>query len=74
MLGVFTFLRVVECGAEDFRYGVAINRIRINSVVGGSAVAIALGALASLAVLLRHADRLLEQRTGQTESTFPSPT
>ena len=92
LLGVFTFVRLVECGAEDFRYGLAINRIRgyykelagdranlfllsghddglgvfanvavpaegrtqyftfgsvvavINSVVGGSAVAIALGA------------------------------
>jgi hypothetical protein len=100
LLGVFTFVRLVECGFEDFRYGVAINRIRsyylevageranlfllsghddgqgvfenmgvrpegrkqyfsfatviavINSVVGGSAVAIALGAFAeaSLAV------------------------
>ena len=94
LLGAFTFVRLVECGAEDFRYGLAINRIRgyykqlagdqsklflmsghddgpgvffnaavpvvgrtqyfafgsvvavINSVVGGSAVAIALGALA----------------------------
>jgi hypothetical protein len=94
VLGVFTFVRLVECGLEDFRYGVAINRIRhyyldvagdqarlfllsghddgrgvfgnvgvrvegrkqyltfgtvvavINSVVGGSAVAIALGAFA----------------------------
>ncbi|HEY1357248.1 MAG TPA: hypothetical protein VGF21_02985 [Thermoleophilaceae bacterium] len=92
LLGVFTFVRLVECGAEDFRYGLAINRIRsyykevagdranlfllsghddgrgvftnaaipvegrtqyftfgsvvavINSVVGGGAVAIALGA------------------------------
>jgi hypothetical protein len=92
LLGVFTFVRLVECAAEDFRYGLAINRIRgyykqlagdranlfllsghddglgvfanvavpvegrtqyftfgsvvavINSVVGGSAVAIALGA------------------------------
>jgi hypothetical protein len=92
LLGAFTFVRLVECGAEDFRYGLAINRIRgyykqlagdranlfllsghddglgvfanvavpvegrtqyftfgsvvavINSVVGGSAVAIALGA------------------------------
>jgi hypothetical protein len=91
VLGVFTFVRIVECGAEDFRYGVAINRIRhyykeiagdranlfllsghddgrgvfenaavspegrkqfftfatvvavINSVVGGSAIAIAIG-------------------------------
>jgi hypothetical protein len=92
VLGVVTFVRLVECGAEDFRYGLAINRIRhyyeevagdradlfllsghddgagvfenmgippegrkpffafstavivINSVVGGAAVAIALGA------------------------------
>jgi hypothetical protein len=100
LLGVVTFVRLVECGAEDFRYGLAINRIRgyykrlagtdadlfllsgnddgrgvfanasvppdartqyftfasvvavINSVVGGSAVAIALGAVvdASLGV------------------------
>lgn len=100
LLGVFTFVRVVECGAEDYRYGVAINRIRnyykqlagdqaklfllsghddgrgvfenaavpsegrtqfftfatvvavISSVVGGSAIAIALGAVVdtSLAV------------------------
>jgi hypothetical protein len=28
VLGVFTFVRLVECGAEDFRYGLAINRIR----------------------------------------------
>ena len=28
LLGVFTFIRVVECSAEDYRYGVAINRIR----------------------------------------------
>jgi hypothetical protein len=138
VLGVFTFVRVVECGAEDVRYGVAINRIRnyykqiagdqarlfllsghddahgvfanaavpsegrrqyltfatvvavINSVVGGSAVAIAAGAitgaslgvaasigaavgLLSLALLLRHADRLLEERAGRTEALFPSP-
>jgi hypothetical protein len=100
LLGVFTFVRLVECGAEDFRYGLAINRIRgyykqlagdeanlfllsghddgqgvfanasvppdgrsqyftfgsvvavIDSVVGGSAIAIALGAFldASLGV------------------------
>ena len=100
LLGVFTFVRLVECAAEDFRYGLAVNRIRgyykqlagdqanlfllsghddgrgvfanasvppdgrtqfftfasvvavINSVVGGSAVAIALGAFvnASLGV------------------------
>jgi hypothetical protein len=138
VLGIFTFVRVVECGAEDFRYGVAINRIRhyykeiagdqenlfllsghddgqgvfanaavpsegrpqdftfatvvavIDSVVGGSAVAIALGAIvdaslgvaagvggaaavASLTVLHRHADRLLEERAGRTESIFPTP-
>jgi hypothetical protein len=94
LLGSVTYVRLVECGAEDFRYGLAINRIRghykrlagdqanlfllsghddgvgvfanmgipvegrspmfafstavavINGVVGGSAVAIALGALA----------------------------
>jgi hypothetical protein len=93
LLGVVTFVRLVECGAEDFLYGMAINRIRnyyqevaghranlfllsghddaagvfanmglpienrspvfafssaiavINSVVGGAAAAIALGAL-----------------------------
>jgi hypothetical protein len=28
VLGVVTFIRLVECGAEDFRYGLAINRIR----------------------------------------------
>jgi hypothetical protein len=28
LLGVVTYVRMVECGAEDFRYGVAINRIR----------------------------------------------
>ncbi len=28
LLGSVTFVRVVECGAEDFRYGMAINRIR----------------------------------------------
>jgi uncharacterized protein YciI len=93
LLGCVTFVRLVECGAEDFQYGLAINRIRgyykelardranlfllsahddgagvfanmglavenrsplfafssaidvINSVVGGGAVAVALGAL-----------------------------
>jgi hypothetical protein len=93
VLGAVTFVRLVECGAEDFLYGMAINRIRgyykqlagdraelfllsghddgvgvfanmglavenrsplfafssavavINGVVGGSTVAIALGAL-----------------------------
>ncbi len=28
LLGAVTFLRLVECGAEDFLYGMAINRIR----------------------------------------------
>jgi hypothetical protein len=28
LLGVFTFVRLVECSAEDVRYGLAINRIR----------------------------------------------
>lgn len=138
LLGVFSFVRIVECSAEDFRYGVAINRIRhyyqeiagdearlfllsghddgqgvfanaavpaegrkhfftfatvvavIDSVVAGSAVAIAfahaqvpvgvcavLGALVglvSLTLLLWYAGRLLEQRTGTTESIFPTPT
>jgi hypothetical protein len=94
LLGAVTFVRLVECGAEDLRYGMAINRIRsyyrevagdranlfllsgyddaagvftnmgipaegrspvfafssavavIDGVVGGGAVAIALGALA----------------------------
>jgi hypothetical protein len=100
VLGVVTFVRLLDCASEDFRYGMAINRIRgyyqevagnradlfllsgnddaagvrenmalprqrrtpifafssaiavINGVVGGAAVALALGALAdaSLAV------------------------
>jgi hypothetical protein len=138
LLGVFTFIRVVECGAEDYRYGVAINRIRhyykeiardqarlfllsghddgrgvfanaavpsegrrqfftfasvvalIDSVIGGSTIAIATSVVAdaplgvaaptggavgllSLWLLLRHAARLLERRTGSTEAIFPSP-
>lgn len=28
VLGLVTFIRLVECGAEDFQYGLAINRIR----------------------------------------------
>lgn len=28
LLGCVTFIRLVECGAEDFRYGLAVNRIR----------------------------------------------
>jgi hypothetical protein len=28
VLGLITAIRLVECGAEDYRYGVAINRIR----------------------------------------------
>ena len=28
LLGCATYVRLVECGAEDFRYGLAINRIR----------------------------------------------
>jgi hypothetical protein len=28
LLGVVTYVRLVECGAEDFLYGMAINRIR----------------------------------------------
>jgi hypothetical protein len=136
VLGAFTFIRVVECGAEDFRYGVAINRIRgyyrqlagdqadlfllsghddgrgvfenmglpvegrsqlfsfatvvaiINSVIGGSAVAIAGGALgaplgaaaaiggvvafASVLGWVRLAARLLTRRTAGIEAMFPS--
>lgn len=137
LLGAFTFIRLVECGAEDFRYGLAINRIRgyykqiagdqanlfllsghddghgvfenlavpvegrsqlftfatvvaiINSVVGGSAVAVAAGAVgaplgvaaavgglvAIVSVLgwVRHAARLLARRTGGIEPMFPTP-
>jgi hypothetical protein len=80
-LGAVTFVRMVECAAEDFRYGMAINRIRgyyqelagdradlfllsgrddpgavrenmINGVVGGAAVALALGALADASLTL----------------------
>jgi hypothetical protein len=138
LLGWFTFIRLVECGAEDYRYGVAINRIRnyykrragdeadlfllsghddgegvfgnvgvpaegrpqyytfgtviavVNGVIGGSVVAIALGAftsaplgmaaglggavaLVSIAITLRRADRLLEERTADIQSLFPTP-
>ena len=103
VLGAITFVRLVECGAEDFLYGLAINRIRhhyqelagdqadlfllsghddgagvfanmglaaekrsplfafssaiavINGVVGGSTVAIALGALADAPIGLAAA-------------------
>ena len=137
VLGVFTFVRVVECGAEDFRYGVAINRIRgyykeiagdqaklfllsghddgrgvfenaavpaesrgqlftfatvvaaINSVVSGSVVAIALGAIANASlgiaagagglaaiaslIALLRFADRLLEERTQTESIFPSP-
>jgi hypothetical protein len=136
VLGAFTFIRLVECGAEDFRYGVAINRIRgyyvqlagdqanlfllsghddgrgvfenmglpaegrsqwfsfatvvaiINSVIGGSAVALAAGALgaplgaaapigavvalASVLCWVRLAARLLSRRTAGIEPLYPS--
>jgi hypothetical protein len=100
VLGAVTFIRMVECAAEDFRYGMAINRIRgyyeeiagdradlfllsgkgdasavrenmgmpregrvpvfafssaiavINGVVGGAAVALALGALANASLAI----------------------
>jgi hypothetical protein len=100
VLGGVTFIRLVECGAEDFRYGMAINRIRayyqevakeradlfllsghddaagvfqnmgiplegrkpifafstaiavINGVVGGAAVALALGAIAHASLVV----------------------
>ena len=137
LLGVFTFVRIVECSAEDFRYGVAINRIRnyykriagdearlfllsghddgagvfanaavpaegrthflsfasvvaiINSVVGGSAIAIASGGVADAPlgvaaavggavglvslVLLLRYAERLLRRRTSTESIFPSP-
>jgi hypothetical protein len=136
LLGLFTFVRLVENSAEDFRYGQAINRIRsyyqelagdraelfllsghddragvlsnmgarpgshqqyftfastiavINSVVGGSAAAIAAGAfgaslaaatgvgagaaIVSLVVSLRLQARLLGDRARQTRALFPS--
>jgi hypothetical protein len=100
VLGSVTYVRLVECGAEDFRYGLAINRIRgyykeiageradlfllsghddgagvfanmaldaegrkpifafssaiavINAVVGGAAVAVALGAIADASLAM----------------------
>jgi hypothetical protein len=137
LLGAVTFVRLVECGAEDFRYGKAINRIRnyyqqiagdranlfllsghddgagvfanmalrvenrspvfafssavavINSVVGGSAVALAVGAvgvplgvaagiggvaaIVSVVAWVRYADRLLDAAAAQDEPLFPSP-
>ena len=136
LLGAFTYIRLVECAAEDFRYGLAINRIRgyykqiagdqanlfllsghddgrgvfenlavpvegrsqlftfatvvaiINSVIGGSAVAIAasavgapLGAAAAVGGLVamvsvlgwvRLAARLLARRTGGIDPMFPT--
>jgi hypothetical protein len=98
VLGAASFVRMVECSAEDFRYGMAINRIRayykeiagdradlfllsahddppgvlettalptggrlpyfafssaiavINSVVGGAAIAVALGGIADVSL------------------------
>src|SRR5215211_130255 len=136
LLGIVTFVRLVECGMEDFRYSLAINRIRhyyqevardradlfllsghddgagvfanmglpaegrkqyfafstailvINSVVGGTAIAVATGAfldaslavavgiaaaIASVVAWLRYADRLLGASWAQTEPLFPSP-
>jgi hypothetical protein len=137
LLGVVTFVRLVECGAEDFRYGLAINRIRhyyqelagdradlfllsghddgagvfanmglpaegrrpyfafstavivINSVVGGAAVALALGAFldvplgvgagAGVAAALASVIGWLRhagrllETSAQTEPLFPSP-
>jgi hypothetical protein len=102
-LGALTFVRMVECSAEDFRYGMAINRIRshykeiagdradlfllsahddragvnvnmalprqgrfpvfafssgvavINSVVGGAAIAVAIGAISDASLGLAAA-------------------
>jgi hypothetical protein len=136
LLGSVTFVRLVECGLEDFIYGLAINRIRhyyqelagpranlfllsghddgagvfanmaimvenrspmfafstavavINSVVGGSAVALATGALGaplgvaagiggataivSVVAWVRYADRLLDAGASLDEPLFPS--
>ncbi|MBE2320623.1 hypothetical protein DVA67_031980 [Solirubrobacter sp. CPCC 204708] len=135
LLGAFTFIRLVECSA-DFRYGLAINRIRgyyrqvagdqanllllsghddgrgvfenmglpaegrsqlfsfatvvaiINSVIGGSAIAVAAGtigaplgasaavgglvAIVSVLGWVRLAARVLNRRTGGIEPMFPS--
>ncbi len=137
LLGAFTFVRIVECSAEDYRYGVAINRIRnyykriagdearlfllsghddgagvfanaavpaegrthflsfasvvaiINSVVGGSAIAIAVGGVADAPlgvaagvggavglvslVLLLRYAERLLRLRPRTESIFPTP-
>jgi hypothetical protein len=136
LLGVATFIRLVECGTEDFRYGMAINRIRhyykelardraglfmlsanddaagvfanmgiplqgrkpffafstavlvINSVLGGAAVALALGtdlplgpaagiggaaAIASVVGWIRYADYRLDAGAAGAEPMFPSP-
>jgi hypothetical protein len=137
LLGAVTFVRMVECGAEDFRYGLAINRIRhyyqqvagdqanlfllsghddgagvfenmgippegriplfafssaiavVNGVVGGAAIAIALGAVvdaslgaaASAGVVTAVVSILawiryadrLLDAAAQTEVLFPSP-
>jgi hypothetical protein len=135
-LGAFTFVRLVECAAEDFRYGMAINRIRgyyeelagnrsdlfllsgkddrvgvyenmalppeghgplfafssavavINGVVGGAAVALALGvlgvslgaatvvggvaAIASAIGWIRYSDTLFLGGVAEIRPMFPS--
>ena len=137
LLGLFTFVRVVENGVEDMMLGRAINRIRnyylqlageerryfmlsgnddprgvmrnmgvslqrrqqffttgsmiavINSVVGGAAIAVAvgtigaplgvsvviggIGAIGSLLRLLRIENRMYHEMGGFTETLFPSP-
>jgi hypothetical protein len=87
--GVFENAAVPSEGRQQFFTFATVVAV-IGSVVGGSAIAIALGAIAdaslgvaaavggvaalvSLVALLRYADRLLEERTGRTESIFPSP-
>jgi hypothetical protein len=137
VLGLFTFVRLVQIVAEDFRYARAINRIRhyylelagdqaglfmqsahddaagvlanigvrqsrwqpyftmptliavIDSVVGGSAIAIAVGvlgaslgvatavggvaAVVSLWILRRFETRYLRASLGELDVLFPSP-
>jgi hypothetical protein len=138
ILGAVTFVRLSECGVEDWRYGLAINRIRgyyreiagdradlfllsgnddaagvnenlglspeghasifvfssaiavINGVVGGGAVALALGALgvslgvatligalaaiASIVGWIRYSDVIYKDRALEVRPVFPSTT
>jgi hypothetical protein len=85
LLGVFTFVRLVECSAEDFRLsghddglGVFANVAvpaegRTQYFTFGSVVAVINSVVGGSAVtLLRSAGRLLDARTGGVEPLFPS--